>query len=330
LEVLSGTLSNDEAAAYYHGIMNAAAEIHRTTPVDVVMIWNGATVPGIALSDFAHEHTIKTLFFELSNIHGKLFVDPQGVNAASLLFTKPEILVQFGDVPDDEYLEWKETFLVRKTAELITPGALRNRSVRNYLFPLDLIGTVLFRLPGGGDMNPFRRAAQIFRQRQQSALDAYRYTERPYILYPMQVSSDSQLLLNSEVSNGQAITFCSERASALGIDLIVKLHPMESDVRTVHLIRSMTAGRPVYIVATSTMELILHAHEVVTINSTVGLEAMIAGKQVTFLGRSFFPALTGERLKQYLLRYLIHVDYYSDEPIPLETAHSIIQRADLR
>ena len=60
----------------------------------------------------------------------------------------------------------------------------------------------------------------------------------------------------------------------------------------------------------NTFQLIKHARKVVTINSTAGLEAKIAGVETVFLGRSFYQQFNETRIKAYVLRYLCSFDYF--------------------
>jgi Capsule polysaccharide biosynthesis protein. len=48
-----------------------------------------------------------------------------------------------------------------------------------------------------------------------------------------------------------------------------------------------------------------------TINSTVGLESLILGKEVIVLGKAIYSAFDTEMLKKYIHSYLIDFDYFS-------------------
>jgi len=76
----------------------------------------------------------------------------------------------------------------------------------------------------------------------------------------------------------------------------------------------------------NTFNLILDAEEVVTINSSVGLEALILDKKVTFLGKSFYSELTLELLRNYILSYLVNIDYFSDDDIDINELDKVIKR----
>jgi capsular polysaccharide export protein len=65
----------------------------------------------------------------------------------------------------------------------------------------------------------------------------------------------------------------------------------------------------------NTTKLILGAEEVITINSTVGLEAMLLNKKVTVLGKSLYGAFSNHQAAAYVLRYLVDFDPFGKTPI---------------
>ena len=75
------------------------------------------------------------------------------------------------------------------------------------------------------------------------------------------------------------------------------------------------AGDDIIVTNSNTFELIQNARIVITINSTVGLEALILNKYVIFLGDTFYKNFDQERLKKYLLKYLINIEYFSNDKV---------------
>jgi capsular polysaccharide export protein len=66
----------------------------------IMFIYNGTTIFTLTAGKFAKKNSILTAFFELANIKGKMFVDPEGTNGHSLLYKKPHILDTFDYSPD--------------------------------------------------------------------------------------------------------------------------------------------------------------------------------------------------------------------------------------
>jgi capsular polysaccharide export protein len=115
----------------------------------------------------------------------------------------------------------------------------------------------------------------------------------------------------------------------MNVDLVVNIHPLEKDPDTLTMIDKLRKEYKFYVVDSNTMELIQKCIKVYTINSTTGLEAIICGKDVIFLGKSFYPKLKGELLKNYILSYLVNIDYYSNESIDANTLQLLFQRAGI-
>ena len=63
------------------------------------------------------------------------------------------------------------------------------------------------------------------------------------------------------------------------------------------------------------MELIENSKCVITINSTVGMEAMIIGKPILILGDAIYSGFNQRRLATYIINYLLNIEYFSDDYI---------------
>lgn len=66
------------------------------------------------------------------------------------------------------------------------------------------------------------------------------------------------------------------------------------------------------IVSNNTIALIKHAKRIYTVNSTVGLEALIFEKELTVLGRAIYSSFDKNRLRLYIHRYLMDLNYFGD------------------
>ena len=145
----------------------------------------------------------------------------------------------------------------------------------------------------------------------------YRYTEKavcqrlldgtPFVLVPLQVSSDSQISLGSDYAGmepliEELITSFASHAPA-GDRLVFKHHPRDRGYNHYGaLIRALAQRHGV-------IERVLYFHDaplgpilkrskaVVTINSTVGLQALYHGTPTKVLGRTFYnvPGLTDQQ-----------------------------------
>ncbi len=330
IEVAGHVVDATSAALLFNAVLEVAAKIHAILRVDLIAVWNGSSVQTKALVQFARNNGVKTLFFELANIPGKIFVDPVGVNAQSLLFSSPEVLNQFADNDTVRYEEWKINYLAKKKNELTTKTAQYQNKINNYLFLVDVIGVRFMNLPAIGNMSILAKVKEkIFHRVIDPLGDQYNLKKGKYIFFPMQISNDSQLLFNSTINNVGGIKYCINKGLENNMDVVVKPHPAENSGNIFQQLRALQQSYSFYVVMEPTMRILEHATEVVTLNSTVGLEAMILGKKVTYLGKTFFSFFEERSIQQYIMGYLVDVDYFSSEPIPLKIAQDILSRIEL-
>jgi len=107
---------------------------------------------------------------------------------------------------------------------------------------------------------------------------------KKYIFIPLQVNTDTQILVHSQYENMQAFishvekTFYAEQSD---ISLVFKQHPMDKGEEYKFDARSIISNN-------STSQLIKDSEFIITINSTVGFEAIQHYKQVIVLGEAFY------------------------------------------
>ncbi len=329
-EVCSKEVNEREATRFYNGVFECLEKLNGINNISFVLIWNGHSIPTKAMAAYAQGKKIPTLFFELSNIPQKIFVDPVGVNAKSLLFQKPEILSQFA-VDEEQYLAWREKYLEYKRAESATPLAMKSQKVSNVLMPIDAVAARFFDIPVIGNMNILKKLNEFSKRNGiKFQYDAYAYTSGQYNFFPMQLSNDSQLVFNSGISSQEAITVAYEQSRKQGRDLLIKPHPLERNKVVFEFLSSIRSKENVYIVNNPTTQIVEYSQEIITINSTVGLEGLIAEKKVTFLGNSFYRQFNSERLRNYVLGYLIDIDYFSNTPLSDKNIEELLSRVSIR
>lgn len=310
--------------AVRRSVVGLAAGIQRTidqyAPSHVCM-WNGAQLIERLVARLCGDG-IEKRFFEIANIPGKLVVDSAGVNASSSLYTAPENLLVHG-VPDDhEYQQWRRGYLDRFTG--VVPQAKAAHAMQ-WERPADAMASRLgigF-YPIGLQQMLARFLGKVVNSSQVSELvQKYRFsmeTECPYCFFPLQVSDDTQLLLNSDLGNIEALKRVHARCREDGMDLVVKIHPAENNRKALleldALLTELASRGGIYLTELPTNILIHGAEKVYTINSTVGLETLICDRPLEVLGRTFFQSFIGREdlLKCYLLRYLVPFDYFSDK-----------------
>lgn len=277
---------------------------------DLLIVFNGNHASAIAAYDYFKKFNAKTLFSEISNLPGKMIFDPCGVNAQSILYSNPKVLESFDSVTDLEHDEWLSSYI--KYKENPIPQSKIKISIYLIVAFDDLIARCFNRVIKE-DTLKFRKKINMFFDKFKSKKimsgNLHADLNKRYVFFPTQVTSDTQLKINSKVDNIDAV-------EKIIIDhphdqIYVKIHPAESDLNTISHFTSLAREGKITLVNNNTVELIKNADLIYTINSTVGLESLILGKEVIVLGKAIYSAFDTEMLKKYIHSYLIDFDYFS-------------------
>lgn len=324
-EFLQHLISAASAGRFQAAVARELRRMCQIYPSCVIGLLNGFSLAGQAATAFARDHSIPTCFFELGNIDSTLFVDPEGVNSASRIAHNPTILNHF-EISDDEIAEWTKHFIERRIHAGVLSQARWMRKLNSW-FPIDWFGTVVLRIP-----QPMKVS---MRSRLLSKLSVFRIHEapcrevpKPYIFLPLQVSTDSNLLLFSNYDNLDAIAYAAQRARQVHCNLVIKPHPAEPSFALIEKVSTLCREHGYVLTGRNTTELLLGANEVVTVNSTVGLKAILYGKQVTVLGSSLYGSFSRHQAGAYVLRYLIDFNPFGTTPMSKEVLDRVLGAAD--
>ena len=309
--ILNTSDANSMAARYVHTLNQLHEEFH----IHNLLIWNGQTILGKIAKHFSEVFGCKTLFFEISNVPGKIMVDPMGVNSNSKLYADLKQGLEFPPCSDMEgYFNWKSEYIESKLLNNTVPQAVNKNRINfyllcDYVYALT-IGYRHYSKRSFDNKNPFKKfLLKLSAKKPKIEFINTLVKVDNFVFYPGQVHDDTQLLLNSEVDNIQAVKRILKTTS---LCVLVKPHPAGSVDEYEEFNNPIFAGRVLF-TNVNTFELIIKANEVYTINSTVGLEALILGKKVTFFGKSIYKEIQPSDLSWFIRDYLIDVDFFSDE-----------------
>lgn len=314
MEVKMGKCSIENAKVCYQSMWNILKKIEKIYDIDTMFIFQGVRIAEIALNQYAKKHEKKTLFFELSNIPGKIFCDKKGSNKGSDIFSNISILKKY-DVSISEYENWKTEYLKTKIKNHIVPQTMmKEPSV--FMKGVGFIVEYFYGIPNRKISYIIKRFMEVFFEKNITLkYDYINHREMEYIFFPLQVSKDSQIIMNSKIGITDAVYEALSYAKSKNLFLVIKPHPAELSGKIIKFINELRNDNRIKIVNLNTFQLIKYSKIVITINSTVGLEAMIMGRKVLFLGDSFYEKFNAEYLRKYILRYLINIDYFSTNKI---------------
>jgi len=321
IEPLTGKCTHKTAERLIIKYSESIVTLIKKEKINKVIIWNGQQLLGRAATLAVKHCSTDTQYLEISNLPGKIFSDKLGVNALSSIAKDTSILDAFQSVESSMHNKWMIEYEKAKQRPL--PQAQRRLKHRlegaaNLLLKFALRETSLKEVTKkvGSRTSPEKH---IHKKLNSANLPS------KYIFLPLQVSSDTQIKLHSDIDNAGAIEYAHNYASALKIPLLVKLHPAETSTHEIKKIIDLQHKFDFQISIKNTNYLIKNAQSVITINSTAGLESMLYEKHVITLGRCFYRDFDQERLKKYVHRYLIDgIEYFESCPIELQKAESLL------
>lgn len=132
-----------------------------------------------------------------------------------------------------------------------------------------------------------------FAQSERTPSDRLRATgqlpDGPYAFLPLQIPHDQSLRMFSDVGMEAAFDAAVSFAAAAGLTLVVKGHP--ANAQSMQALRERHGEAPVFWSRAHVHDLLEAATGVVTVNSGVGFEALIADRPVVCLGRAEYDAV---------------------------------------
>ena len=233
--------------------------------INLVCVWNGTLVPLAAATRVAGKTGRPTLFFENGYLPNTTTIDPCGVNYANSLVGKPRSF--YDDVAVD----------AEKLRQMYTAKPV-----------IRALKTKWFHLPQ--------------KKQRQKQIEEFQPPEK-YIFVPLQVNDDTQVLLNSPHIKtmpellAAVVPAVNQHNKVTGdsLGIVVKEHPSDfGRVDYSGLREKYSNSGVIFLRHFSTPQLIDEASGIITINSSVGIEALVKHKPVITLGNAFYnvPGLT--------------------------------------
>lgn len=238
---------------YARGVLNAYSLLAQKLSPQIAFVWNGAAFWQRAMAYVAKERQVPCFFMERGLLSGTLVVDPKGVNYGSSIAGR----------------HWKRCRATEPSGEDVAKlDEFRGKLVLSRK-------TVV-----AHGLNLTSEEAQ---ERLKIPPEAI------VVLLPLQIESDSNILFYSPFYKSMPAVI-GDVVEALecypDVYLVVKPHPEDKD-RLVEL--DVFSGSQCQLNDELSLPTLLDcADVVVTINSTVGLEALLFGKPVVTLGQAIY------------------------------------------
>jgi capsular polysaccharide export protein len=277
------------------------AFLQRTRPAGI-FVWNGSGLAASVAEQLARRRGIPVVFGENGYLPGTLQLDPEGVNAFSSIRHHWSLeRIRAIRWRDDQRESLRRLLADYRNDRLPRAEGPRRRIRASWLAYLQQ------------SLHDLRHRDLDQPGNRLIPREAARLPER-FAFFPLQVRDDSQLTIHSPIYGnrlGEAVTDLRHalREAAPGLALVVKLHP--ADFRKTDYDPLVRAFPDVVWIGEGDVRAVLKRSDlVVTVNSTVGIEALIFGKPVLTLGASL-----------YGLRGLVHpVERREDLPAAIGAA----------
>ncbi len=249
--------------------------------IDAIFLWNGSGLVSSAAILLAQDKGLKTIYGENGYFYNTIQLDTEGVNQASSITEKIAREYRTVDL---------ETAKLGQLKELI--DAYRNNTPFKYTDNPNKVKASLFSRVSGELSNLRETDLKSPKNLNKNISSNPAVLPDKTIFIPFQVVKDSQLLLYSPLVGNDMALFLSECHAAVktvadDYKIVVKLHP--ADVNNVDY-SDLVKRFPdvIFLKDYPSNQLIQSASLIITINSTVGVEALIHEKPVITLGDNFY------------------------------------------
>lgn len=259
--------------------------------IDVVVAWGGIRSYSSIPTVIAKKSNVNCAFIEKGLFPFTLQVDDKGVNASGKL--KNEFKLVF-KVTENHPLDFYQSLLKKKWYFTQPVNSVNTISKINYLLEEFGFKELLIKI--------FHKYFET------KLLKKFNYKERwevtdpisstetieetGYIFIPFQVSDDSQLLVEGGwiKDNISLVESVLKSLNELGVKskIIIKEHPRE--FRNFNFQKRLSKHHVQFSKA-GTIDLINKSKVIMTINSTVGFEALVFSKPVIITGNSFYESI---------------------------------------
>ena len=272
-------------------LLKACNNYFNKTRIDIIIVWGGIRYYSSIPANIAKSNVIPCIYVEKGLYPFTLQVDVQGVNGFGKLKTEFSDTKGFEEFdPIDFYQSLlKEKWYFTQPVTSISKKIKLKYFFKEFSFD-ELLLKIYHKYFETGLLSRF-----VYRDRWEitnPSSDSETIEETGYIFIPFQVSDDSQLLVQNNwiKDNVTLVESVIRSLNELGINrkIIIKEHPREFRKINYH---EILKNYNIHFSKAGTIDLISGCSLVVTINSTVGFEALVFCKPVIITGSALYESI---------------------------------------
>lgn len=325
LDYKINAVSKKQSTKLAHAIYHVLDENQLLDTQTIYFLWNGSRSHDKVLKYLAKLHGCKILYFEQPNIPGYTIIDPKGIGPKSSLLAWYE-----QDSENRVEIEemWIKIYFKKYVSNPVPQAILKDR----YIYymkdrAINYFMSIIYNIPQTSYKpfalkfynNLFYVLNHVYKKILKNFSKPVNKIELSgkFLFLPMQISSDSQIVLNSTISVKESVRKAAEYCKLYDMTLMVKHHPADikpvSDKYIKKLCKRMGVNSA--ITTASTYDLIEKSAAVMVINSNVGFESILLSKKTIYLGDSIFKNADLCLINFYINKYLFKIDYFNPKPL---------------
>lgn len=272
-------------------LFNAYNKYLNYKKIDLMILWGGIRYYSSIPAAVAKKNNIKCIFIEKGLFPFTIQVDDKGVNASSKLKNEFSKGSNIGEINS---INFYQSLLKEKWSFTQPLNDIKTKTKMNYLLREFAFNEFILKL--------YHKYFETKLQKKFTYKDNWDVTdpssnsesieESGYIFIPFQVSDDSQLVVQGNwIKDNISLVECVYKSlSELGLktNIIIKEHPRE--YVNLNFKEKLDKYDVIYSNA-GTIDLIIKSKLIVTINSTVGFEALVFNKPVIVTGNAFYESI---------------------------------------
>lgn len=268
--------------------------INEQNKIKICVLWNNSTLYERALYVFCKKYNINYYILEQGYFRPiTLAFDKNGVNAEASIIKEKEYYDNIF-VDEKKYKDYLFSPLLAKEKKIKLKKIDKIYKIYKILDCLK----VTFKLSNNiveKDLIEF--LTKKYKEWKNKRIKIEKKIEGEYIFIPFQVETDSQIILNSQNIKKMKILFEVVSKAVMNINLkknkqikaVFKTHPLDLNLDIKEILEVNKKYKDsILITEGDTKKLIQDSKMVITINSTVGIEALCEYKPVITLGESFY------------------------------------------
>jgi|WetSurMetagenome_2_1015567.scaffolds.fasta_scaffold10385_5 capsular polysaccharide export protein len=274
-----------------HKLFSACKKYFGECRIDLIVVWGGIRSYSSIPVAIAKKNNLNCVFIEKGLFPFTLQVDDKGVNASGKLKNE---FSKGSNNRESNSIDFYQSLLKEKWSFIQPVNAIKIKTKVKYLLREFAVNEFLLKI--------YHKYFETKLQKKFTYKDNWKVTDpssnlesikdSEYIFIPFQVSDDSQLLIHGNWirDNISLVKSIHKSLNDLGIKrkIIIKEHPRE--FRNLDF-QERLRKYDVQFSKAGTIDLITKSKVIVTINSTVGFEALVFNKPVVITGNAFYESI---------------------------------------